>query len=179
MALSSPCPSKPQSALLTLLQATSSTPDSEPTGLRWRLAVEKETCPPTSLPTGVNAETQAPKPPIALAASEILQPKLSSGVSAPSFCWFTQLTGFESPTKHDLSASITQNHRARYCCYSQLRASLPVHSFCSSAFAFATQHPALESDLYNSTNLSSCYISKDRAFHSILAQSRALEQDLP
>jgi len=28
-----------------------------------------------------------------------------------------------------------------------LRASLPVHSFCSSAFAFATQHPALESDL--------------------------------
>ena len=108
MALSSPCPSKPQSALLTLLQATSSTPDSEPTGLRWRLAVEKETCPPTSLPTGVNAETQAPKPPIALAASEILQPKLSSGVSAPSFCWFTQLIEFESPTEHDLSASITQ-----------------------------------------------------------------------
>lgn len=83
-------------------------------------------------------------------------------------------------TKHDLSASITHNpSRARYCCYSPLRASLPVHSFCSSAFAFAAQHPALESDLTIPPISPRCYISKDHAFHSILAQSRALEQDLP
>jgi hypothetical protein len=37
-----------------------------------------------------------------------LAAQASAGVSAPSFCWFTQLTEFESPTEHDLPASITQ-----------------------------------------------------------------------
>jgi hypothetical protein len=71
------------------------------------------------------------------------------------------LLGSWASTKHDLSASIKRKTSALVIAViPPLKASLPAHSFCSYVFAFAPQHPALNSDLTIPTNLSLCYISK-------------------
>ena len=109
-------------------------------------------------------------------------------MSAASSSWFTQFTEFEShqvpgllglwaSTEYDLSTSIKRKPpHSLLQLFPSLKASLPVHSFCSYVFAFAPQHPALNSDLTIPTNLSLCYISKRIAPCTQFSQSRALER---